>query len=79
MDVFLSAWGNHGWWKTLVMPHQVWMLLCRGVVLLYEMTFTGLGSGKNREHRVSDRVRVDETVQFPADAKRGTIKRNYAK
>ena len=74
-----SALGNHWWGKTLVMPHQGWMLLYLGVVLLYEMPFTGLGSGKNREDHVSHRVRVDEAVQFPADAKRGTNKRNYAK
>jgi len=41
--------------------------------------FTGLRSGKNQEHHVGHRARVDETVQFPAGAKRGTNKRNYAK
>jgi hypothetical protein len=34
-----SALGNHWWWKALVMPHQVWMLLYLSVLLLYEMTF----------------------------------------
>ena len=29
--------------------------------------FTGLRSGKNQEHHVGHRARVDETVQFPAD------------
>ena len=41
------------------------------------MTFYRSTLRKEPEHHLSHRVSVDETVQFPADAKRGTNKRNY--
>jgi hypothetical protein len=28
---------QHWWWQTVVMPHQVWILLCLGILLLWEM------------------------------------------
>jgi|SRR5271156_375557 len=34
---------NHWWWEALVMPHQVWMLLFLGVLLLREMSVYRVG------------------------------------
>ena len=33
------VWASHWWWETMVMPHQVWMLLFLSALLLYEMLF----------------------------------------
>ena len=54
------------------------MFLYLSVVVSVRNDLLPVRSAKNREHHLSNRVRVDETVQYPADAKRGTNKRNYA-
>ncbi len=41
-----TALANHWWWRIIVMPHQVWLLLILSMVLLREMHTYHLFAGK---------------------------------
>jgi hypothetical protein len=44
-----AAFTNHWWWGTIIMPHQVWLLLFLSVLLLWEMHLYHAAAGDGHQ------------------------------